>query len=320
MKFWKKKDKGKTSTNPFEENSDSSSFSTEYSQTSTANVGSYAGRYGSVAHQVKDETQNRRDLFGDYQVPKNLNDSSGQQDSFRTKKYSEGDEDQEIIQIQNKIRNVKQDTLASTRNALQKISEAEGTAANTMNMLGTQSTQIANINRNVDLSKAYSDRAADQAGELKQLNRSIFIPVVKNPFTKGARNRKEMERSRRNHEEHMNEREDICQFEYGSSARIEDAQRKAMRLKGGEGSHNNRSQSDRNRYQFEADQEDNDMEDEINDNLGLLGDAATRLKAMATSMNDELDSQNKQLDKVNKKVDPINAKLMSTTYTLNSTR
>ncbi|GAN05601.1 synaptosome-associated protein 25 [Mucor ambiguus] len=329
MKFWKKKDKGKKTTNPFEEQSDSSSYSTEHSQTPTANADTYGGgggRYGNAAATTftappaKDDTQNRRNLFGGYQEPSSRYDSSGQEDSYGASKFSENDEDQEVVQIQNQIRSVKQDTLASTRNALQKISETEATAANTMNMLGTQSTQIANVDRNVDLSKAYSDRAADQAGELKQLNRSIFIPVVKNPFTKGARNRKAMDRITRDHDDHMAERDNIRQFEYDSSVRIEDAQRKAMRLKGEEGYHRGRSQSDRNRYQFEADEEDDAIEDEIDSNLDLLGDATARLRAMATTMNDELDSQNKQLSKLNKKVDPINAKLMSTTYTLNSTR
>lgn len=176
------------------------------------------------------------------------------------------------------------------------------------------------MDRNVDLSKAYSDRASAQAGELKQLNRSIFIPVIKNPFTKGSRERKDMQRVNRNHAEHMTAREDIRQFEYSSGARIEDAHRKANRLTAKEGFHKGRSQSDRNRYQFEADGEDDAIEDEIDSNLDLLGDATTRLRAMATTMNDELDSQNKHLSKVNKKVDPINAKLISTTYTLDSTR
>jgi hypothetical protein len=170
------------------------------------------------------------------------------------------------------------------------------------------------------MSKAYSDRAQAQAGELKQLNRSIFIPVVKNPFTKGSRERKAMEVRNRAHEEHMAEKDDIRQFEYDSSARIEDAHKKANRETAREGIHRGRSQADRNRYQFEADEEDDAIEDEIDSNLGLLGDATTRLKAMATGMNDELDSQNKQLGKITKKVDPINAKVMATTHALDSTR
>lgn len=179
--------------------------------------------------------------------------------------------------------------------------------------------QIANVNRNLDLSKAYSDRAQAQAGELKQLNRSIFIPVVKNPFTKGSRERKAMEERKRDHEEHTAERDDIRKFEYDSSARIEDAYRKANREKA-PFHKQSRSQADRNKYQFEPDEQDDVIEDEIDNNLDLLGDATARLKAMATGMNNELDSQNKQLSKMNKKVDPINAKLMSTTHTLDSTR
>jgi hypothetical protein len=142
MKFWKKKDKSKTSTNPFEEQSDSSSFSTEYSQTSTANTDSYGGRYRTAAPPNIDESQDRRNLFDGYQRQKSRYDTSGQEDSYGTSKFSEGDEDQEVVQIQNKIRSVKQDTLESTRNALQKISETESTAANTMNMLGTQSSKL----------------------------------------------------------------------------------------------------------------------------------------------------------------------------------
>jgi hypothetical protein len=170
------------------------------------------------------------------------------------------------------------------------------------------------------MSKAYSDRASSQAGELKQLNRSIFIPVIKNPLTRGNRQKDEIDRLQRDHDEHLAERDNIRQFEYDSSIRIDDAMRKAGREKAKEGYHKGRSESDRRRYQFEADEEDDAVEDEIDSNLDLLGDATARLRAMATTMNDELDSQNKQLNKINKKVDPINSKLISTTYTLNSTR
>lgn len=171
----------------------------------------------------------------------------------------------------------------------------------------------------MDLSKAYSDKASSQAGELKQLNRSIFIPVIKNPFNKGSRERKAMEKVQRDHQEHMEERDDIRKFEYKSSARIADAHRKTN-TEGKEEFYRGRSQADRNRYQFEPDEEDDSVEDELNSNLDLLGDATLRLRTMATSMNEELTSQNQQLTKVAKKVDPISAKLISTTHTLDSTR
>ncbi|KAI7875083.1 uncharacterized protein EV154DRAFT_472872 [Mucor mucedo] len=317
MKFWKKKDKSK-STNPFDDE-DSTSFSTEYSQTPTAVSEPVKERYQAPPKPSTDNSRDRQYLFAGHQDPTNRFDSNGQEDAYRTSRLNEGEEDQEIQQIQRQIRNVKQDSLASTRNALQKIGEAEAAAANTMNMLGTQSSQIANVDRSLDLSKAYGDKASSQASELKQLNRSIFIPVIKNPFNKGSRERREMEKVQRNHQEHMEERDNIRSFEYKSSARIAEAHRKTN-TEEKESFHRGRSQADRNRYQFEPDEEDDAVEDELDTNLDLLGDATSRLRTMATSMNEELTSQNQQLDKVTKKVDPISAKLVSVTHTLDSTR
>lgn len=144
MKFWKKKDKSK-STNPFDDDSDSNSFSTEYSQTPTAvSEPTHKGRYSTAPPpkpiSSRNYSQDRQNLFSGHNDPTNHYDSSGQEDAYRTSKFNEKEEDQEISQIQRQIHNVKQDSLASTRNALQKIGEAESAAANTMNMLGTQSS------------------------------------------------------------------------------------------------------------------------------------------------------------------------------------
>ncbi|GAA5814694.1 hypothetical protein MFLAVUS_008193 [Mucor flavus] len=316
MKFWKK-EKAK-STNPFETDSDNSS---QFSHTATLtepteNPSRYSSsvkssRYSTPSPEpIKNYSQNRRNLFDSVAEPTPRYDSSGQEDAYDSSKLNDDEEDQEedqqVAQIQRQIRNVKQDSLASTRNALQKISEAEAAATNTMGMLGTQSSQIANVDRNLDLSKAYSDKASSQAGELKQLNSS--------------REKKAMEKISREHQEHLKERDDIRKFEYESSARFEDTQRKVNQEKITEDYHRGRTQSDRHRYQFEPDEEDDVIEDEIDTNLDLLGDATTRLRTMAVSMNEELGSQNKQLNKLNKKVDPISAKLMSTTHTLDSTK
>lgn len=176
------------------------------------------------------------------------------------------------------------------------------------------------MDRNLDLSKAYSDRAANQADELKQLNRSIFIPVVKNPFTRNKRQQRELEALQRDQQEHMEERDRIRQFEYESNARMEQAQKRNERVSSNAGYHRGRSESDRRRYQFEADEEDDAIEDEIDSNLDLLGGATARLKNMALTMNEEIDSQNRQLDKLNPKIDPLTQKLAATTHKLNKTR
>ncbi|KAI9247992.1 hypothetical protein BDA99DRAFT_446541 [Phascolomyces articulosus] len=326
MGFWKsKKDKGSPSissdsTNPFESDTASSaayssqSSAPSYRSSPSQDYGSpqYSnggGRYG-TRRDDQYEAQQRNELFAG---------ANGGRQAYGKSRYAD-DEDEEVGNIKSQIRDVKQESLESTRRALQKLNETEESAANTMNMLGQQSSQIANVDRNLDLSKAYSDRASNQANELQQLNRSIFIPVVKNPFTRSKRQQREIEALQRDQQEHMEERDRIRQYEYESNARLEQAQRRNDRVSANAGYRRGRSDADKRRYQFEADEEDDAVEDEIDGNLDLLGGATARLKNMALTMNEELDSQNKQLDKLNKKVDPLSQKLASTTHRLNKTR
>lgn len=172
------------------------------------------------------------------------------------------------------------------------------------------------------MSKAYSDRAANSAEELKQLNRSIFIPVVSNPFNRKEKKKRELEALQKDHAEHMAERDNIRQFEYESNTRIQETARANQGLREGQqgGGRRGRSEADRKRYQFEEDSEDDAVEDEIDQNLDLLGGAVGRLKNMALTMNTELDSQNKTLSKTIDKVDPLTNKLIATTDKLNRTR
>ncbi|ORE11222.1 hypothetical protein BCV72DRAFT_114354 [Rhizopus microsporus var. microsporus] len=320
--FWKKKDKAKEeSTNPFDTSSVASSPAPSYSSTPSA-----APSYSSAPPSDYSRTNSNRDeLFAgarNNNYSQDAYSSSRLGQNNREQLYDEEqDEEVEVAGLKQKIKNVKQDSLASTRAALQRLHETEATAANTMNMLGEQSTQIANVNRHLDMSKAYSDRAANQAEELRQLNRSIFIPVVSNPFRRKEREKKELERLQQDHAEHMEERDRIRQFEYETKARIEETNRanegqKNIRSAGRRG----RSEADRRRYQFEADSEDDAIEDEIDQNLDLMGDALAGLKNMAITMNTTLDDQNKQLGRTIDKVDPLSRNLIKTTDKLNRTR
>ncbi|RUS21970.1 hypothetical protein BC937DRAFT_90843 [Endogone sp. FLAS-F59071] len=235
---------------------------------------------------------------------------------YASSRFAQQQEEEEVQGIKQQIGFVKQESLQSTRNAVDKIRQAEDAAGNTLNMLGTQSQQLANIDRNLDTAKEYSDRAADKTNELKQLNRSIFLPVIKNPFTRKSREQAELNAVARDTAEHSKERQNIRKAEYESQQRIEQAQKKNERM-GSNGSRAPRSQSDRDRYQFEANAEDDAVEDEIDQNLDYLGDATARLKNMALTMNQELDSQNRTLDKVSKKVDPLNERVRLTGHRLN---
>lgn len=71
---------------------------------------------------------------------------------------------------------VKQESLASTRNAIRVGREAEETARATLDKLGDQSDRFASTENHLDMSKALNSRAADETKELEALNRSIFRP------------------------------------------------------------------------------------------------------------------------------------------------
>lgn len=86
-------------------------------------------------------------------------------------------EDDEVEAIKQQIRYTKQESLASTRNALRTARETEEVARATLTKLGDQTERIANTERSIDMAKAHNDRAADEAKEIKKLNRSIFRSV-----------------------------------------------------------------------------------------------------------------------------------------------
>jgi hypothetical protein len=129
MRFWKKKEKKEpeaTTTNPFEQS--------DAPQQPPARVDSPQGRYGTSNNNYQ---QDRQNLFNGYNdKPNQSAQRTSGNDGYNVQ---ETEEDEDVAQLQKQIRNVKQDTLQSTRNALQKISETEDSAANTMNMLGQQS-------------------------------------------------------------------------------------------------------------------------------------------------------------------------------------
>lgn len=238
-------------------------------------------------------------------------------DVWGASRFADEEGDKEVSDIKQQIRDTKQESVESTRRALQAMHASQASGAETLGMLGEQSTQIANVDRNLDLSKAHAEHGAAQAKELKKLNRSIFIPHIKNPFTKKKRQQLELERARQTHAEHREERDTIRQFEHQSQARVDRAAREGGALPEGE---YRPSQSDRNRYQFEADAEDDAMEQEIGQNLDALGHATRGLKQMATAMGTEIDSQNKHLERVNEKTDPLSDRIFTTTERLNRIR
>ena len=214
------------------------------------------------------------------------------------------EEDEDVEAIKQEMRFTKQESLASTRNAIRIAAEAEEQGRDTLAKLGTQSERLASVERNLDMASTQNRIAEDRAAELKRLNRSIFAPNWGNPFNRAARAEEEERRIQIRHERERQEREESRKFAYNSQQRVnsaltgKSATREEERRK-------KASLLDRSRYQFEADEEDNELEKDIDANLDTLGDVASRLKGLAMATNSEIGSQNEKLNTITDKVSAL---------------
>ncbi|SGY37740.1 BQ5605_C003g01878 [Microbotryum silenes-dioicae] len=227
------------------------------------------------------------------------------------------DEDEEVEGIKQQMRFVKQESLASSRNAVRIAREAEETARATLDKLGDQSDRIANTERHLDLAKAHNDRAQDETKELMALNRSIFRPNI--TFNKQAKRDRDEARIIARHNAEKDERELVRREQYESHQRIDqtyhsmdrkadDAARARQRAKA--------RGAERGRYQFEATASDDEVEDEIDGNLDELSGLAGRLKMLATTAGQEVDAQNTKLSKLGNKVDVLDTNVVRSTQRL----
>jgi len=243
---------------------------------------------------------------------------------------AEGD-DEDVEGIKQQTRFVKQESVQSTRNALRLAREAEETARNTMLKLGDQSEKLANTERHLDIAKGHSQTADDRTDELKQLNRSIFRPVI--TFNKDAKRRareqqlqERFDEDRHNREQAMAEVRD-SQNRLGRAATYgrggEDQDEGILNEGGGgiRGRYKTEEQqtarkAQRARYQFEATASDDEMEDEIDDNLDELGDAVKRMKALGIAMGQEVDNQIGRIGRIEEKTTKLDNRVYRNTERL----
>jgi hypothetical protein len=163
------------------------------------------------------------------------------------------------------------------------------------------------------MTRAYNDRAQDEAKEIQALNRSIFRPSF--TWNKAAKRDANERRILDRHHDEREQRESNRKDVYTSRERVEgafraansasqqrqrDEQYQATASKYGAGSS---KMAGRSRYQFEADEEDEAMEQELDENLGEIGDLSKRLNLLARAAGDEVRSQNVKLAHLNEKTD-----------------
>ncbi|OSX67605.1 hypothetical protein POSPLADRAFT_1176481 [Postia placenta MAD-698-R-SB12] len=236
-----------------------------------------------------------------------------------------GEENEEDVEgIKQQIKTTKQESLASTRNALRLAREAEETARGTVGRLGTQSEKLANTERHLDVSKGYSMRAEDKTDELKQLNRSIFRPVI--TFNKDSKRAAQEAKIQQRYEDDREQREkammDIRETQDRLGRATTYGQGQGQPQAGGDRFNRsavqlNARKDQRKRFQFDATASDDELEDELDDNLDEISSITKNLKALGTAMGQELDTQNDRISRITDKADTLDNALFRNTQKLN---
>lgn len=220
---------------------------------------------------------------------------------------AEEEAEEDVEATKQEIKFLKQQDVASTRNALRIATEAEEVGRGTLARLGAQGERLHNTDRNLDLARNHQDVAEQKAKELKIANRSMFRMHVDNPFTKGGRERRDQEILDK-HREDREQREVTRQAAYEAEQRLNQNFQRIGAAEAG-GAKSKSSLAERARYQFEPDSEDDNMEDEIDENLNQLSKVTGRLHSLAKAQGAELDEHNKLLKGLAEKSDRVDDQL-----------
>ncbi|CCH60225.1 hypothetical protein TBLA_0C04250 [Henningerozyma blattae CBS 6284] len=233
------------------------------------------------------------------------------------------EEDEEVEELKQEIKFTKQRSVASTRNTLKMAREAETSGMNALGLLGAQSEQLGNVEKNIDLMKVHNQSASDNVDSLKRLNRNILAVHVKNPFNSKKRLLAKQEKIRNRRLEETMQREHTNQGIINSTKRIENALEQNSKHDPSElqEKYDRRMILERNqKFQFENDDEDDAMEIEIDRNLEQIGQISKRLKKLAVAAGQELDDQQGRLNSIEEDTDNLDIDINLNTHKLASIR
>jgi hypothetical protein len=182
------------------------------------------------------------------------------------------------------------------------------------------SEKLSSTERHLDVAKGHSVRAQDKTDELKQLNRSIFVPVI--TFNKDKKRAAQEAKLLARYEEEREEREKSMMDVRDTQNRIGRAATYGRAGEDEEGIGRGRIKTDeqisarknaRQRYQFEATGSDDELENELDDNLDDISQATKSLKMLGLAMGQEIDNQNKRIERIDEKTTALDTRVYSNT-------
>jgi protein transport protein SEC9 len=152
--------------------------------------------------------------------------------------------------------------------------------------------KLKDTERFLDTANIHSNRALNDTRQLKQLNRSIFLPVI-----------------HRNKKHEVPEVPDQEETNHYRRKDIGDNLINGDSLVGGRMKRGQLSREQYKRYQFEATASDDEMEEEISKDLDEISETTKRLHELGRAMGEELDHQNGWIEGITEKTDRLDGKI-----------
>ncbi|KAI9096609.1 hypothetical protein DFS34DRAFT_581218 [Phlyctochytrium arcticum] len=200
--------------------------------------------------------------------------------------------------LDRKTQKVQNDSLASTRRAVERLNEADMVATRNLEMLAQQSEQLHKAESTLDNAQSNVKVSSAKADHLKSLNKLFFLPSFG-----GKKSKKREEAAKKEAAEREQRVEERKRQETERAERVHQMQN----VQGGR-----YTSSAGNMYSTPDGLERDATEEEIDGNLDTLSAGLSKLRMMGQLMNTELDSQTQQVGRLTDRSEITNANLRTT--------
>ncbi|KAJ3388645.1 hypothetical protein HDU92_001396 [Lobulomyces angularis] len=207
----------------------------------------------------------------------------------------EPDEDEEKSEwLSNRTRQVQQESVESSRRALNKLRQAEETSAKNLNLIASQSEQLSNAERRMGSAEHHIQSSNIKTNEIKALSRFFMLPT----FGAEKAGKKKQDKLNREREEQIRLEEE----RYAKSAQnIQQMRQHGNRgFRGSDYQHEGDRQTQKNYgyYTTPDGLERDELENEIDENLNEISSGLSRMKMMSLAMQNGLRDQDEQIGRI----------------------
>ncbi|KAJ3166944.1 Protein transport protein S9 plasma membrane t-SNARE [Geranomyces variabilis] len=203
--------------------------------------------------------------------------------------------------LDRKTQKVQNDSLMSSRRALQRLNQADEVAVNNLSRLHSQGEQLGKVSARLDSAQQHAKVADAKTDHLKSLNKLFFLPSFGG---KKAKRREERVLAAANAQE-------AAASSSSSSAAGTPDEEYASGSPYADRSYGRTAAPVRS-YSTPENINRDSTEEEIDDNIDQISSGLTRLKMMSQSMNAALDKQNGQIRTISTRADTTKEHIRST--------